>query len=513
MKSVSEIVKEFSSLSPKIQVLTDIEDRYVYSFENIYTRPIHPMFDIVVRDNESEISTILLNWEKEKNVEIIRKSTPDSFPLSNPSKISILLDNTKIPEISRLSEKPTNIKELIIRKIQKNPHSVQNNITSAIQTLFSESSLTKCLFNNTIGSYCTITRSYDGVETWSAKGRMLLIRGLLKGELEISKKIIDVLYTCSECGNCFSECFKHSDFHKAIVHTRNMIAEKNLAPSIFYTTSSNISKTGDPAATPHEKRFAWLNDISDRNFSEKPDILYWVGCMVSSRTPKTAIAFYNILKAVQANFTTLGEDEGCCGYVLFSSGLWNEAKIIAKEIIQKIEKTGVDTVITPCAGCFYTFTKLFPEIFNLDLPCKVFHSTQYIENEIKKKKLKFNPLNAKITYHDPCSLGRHSGVYHAPRKILKMIPNLQLTEMMFNRSQARCCGGGGGLWNFNYQISMDIASNRLYDDFSPLNIDMLTTACPLCQMNFRITAKRKSIPIKVSDITEIVGSALKKTHE
>ena len=82
MKSVSEIVKEFSSLSPKIKVLTDIEDRYVYSFKNIYTRPIHPMFDIVVRDNESEISTILLNWEEEKNVEIIRKSTPDSLSKS-----------------------------------------------------------------------------------------------------------------------------------------------------------------------------------------------------------------------------------------------------------------------------------------------------------------------------------------------------------------------------------------------------------------------------------------------
>ncbi|MHA2107587.1 MAG: (Fe-S)-binding protein [Candidatus Hodarchaeales archaeon] len=513
MRSISELVEELSQLFTRGQVLTDIEDRYVYSFENIYTKPVHPMFDIVVRDDQFTASARLLDWGKRNNITIYRKNTSDSFLFRDPSKISILLDNTEIPEISGGSERPRKIKALIERKIQNYTHSVQNNIASAVQILISESSLTRCLQNNVSGSYCTITRSHKGIETWSAKGRMLLIRGLMKGDLEVSKKFIDVLYTCSECGNCFSECAKQSDFHKAIIHVRNTIAKQKLAPDIFHTTAFNISRTGDPAATSSEKRFAWLNNITNKNFSENPDILYWVGCMVSSRTPKTALAFYNILKEVQANFTMLGEDEGCCGYVLISSGLWNEAKIIAKDIIRKIEKTGVDKVITPCAGCFYTFTKLFPEIFNLYIPCEVLHSTQYIKNEVKTKELRFNPLNARITYHDPCSLGRHCGVYDTPREILEAIPDLQLAEMTFNRSHSRCCGGGGGLWSFNYQTSMDIASNRLRDDVTPLNIDMLTTSCPLCQMNFRITAKRKSIPLKVNDITEIVGSVLKTTPE
>jgi Fe-S oxidoreductase len=511
MKSIIGIVEELNQLFSKAQILTDIEDRYVYSFENIYTKPVHPMFDIVVRDNQSTISAKLFDWSKEKKVTIIRKNAPDSLSVLDSTKISILLDNTIIPEIVRVSEKPTNYKNLIEQKIKRYAHSRQSNIASAIQILISDSSVTKCLQNNVSGGYCTITRSYNGIETWSAKGRMLLIRGLMKGELEISKKMIDVLFTCSECGNCFTECFKQSDFHKAIIKIRQIIAEKKLTPDIFHISASNIKITGDPAATAVEKRFAWLKNTSEENFSKNPDILYWVGCMVSSRTPKTALAFYNLLKEIHADFTMLGENEGCCGYVLFSSGLWNDAKIVAKELIQKIEKARIEKLITPCAGCFYTFTKLFPEILNLYLPCEVLHSTQFIENEIETNELNFDPLNAKVTYHDPCSLGRHCGVYDSPRKILKMIPKLQLTEMPFNRSHARCCGGGGGLWNYNHKISMNIASNRLKDDFIPLNFEMLTTACPLCQMNFRITAKRKSIPLKVCDITEIISSVLRKT--
>lgn len=510
MESIIGIVEELNQLFNQAQILTDIEDRYVYSFKNIFTKPIHPMFDIVVRDNQSTISDRLLDWSKGKNVKIIRKSSPNSLSASEASKISILLDDIKIPEIVRISEEPIGKRDLIKTKTQLYAHSIQSNIASTIRLLISETSLTKCLQSHISGGYCTITRSYNGIETWSAKGRMLLIKGLMKGELDYSKKIIDILFTCSECGNCFSECFKQSDFHKAIINIRRTIAEKKLTPNIFHTSASNIKKTGDPAATPAEKRISWLKDTPEKEFSKNPDILYWVGCMVSGRTPKTALTFYNFLKDIQTNFTMLKENEGCCGYVLFSSGLFNEAKIVAKEVIKKIENTRIEKLITPCAGCFYTFTKLYPEILNLYLPCDVLHSTQFIENKIKTNELNFNPLNAKITYHDPCSLGRHCGVYNSPREILKAIPKLQLTEMVFNKSHARCCGGGGGLWNFDHQVSMDIASTRLQNDFTPLNIDFLTTACPLCQMNFRITAKRKSIPLRVSDITEIIGSALRK---
>ena len=207
----------------------------------------------------------------------------------------------------------------------------------------------------------------------------------------------------------------------------------------------------------------------------------------------------------------LGKNEGCCGYILLSSGLWEEAKKVANEAIDKVKKTKAKTLITPCAGCYYTFTRLYPEILDVHIPCEILHTSQFIEKMLKKEKIKLNPLNIDITYHDPCSLGRHCKVYDAPRNVLKAIPNLKLIEMPLNRSYARCCGGGGGVWSFKNQISIESAYTRLKEDVFPLNVNALTTACPLCQTNFRFASRINSIPkksIKIYDITELIESSM-----
>ncbi|MFX0185523.1 MAG: (Fe-S)-binding protein, partial [Candidatus Hodarchaeota archaeon] len=364
------------------------------------------------------------------------------------------------------------------------------------------------LQKNICSGYCTVTPSFNGIETWSSKGRMLLIRGLMKGELEFSDKAIDVIYTCSKCGHCFAECFQNIDFHKAITWIRNKIASDKLAPRVFYETAKNINNHGDPSATPVERRLSWLENTLSIKLPKKADNIYWVGCVVATRTPNTAKAFFNILNCSHVDFTMLGRKEGCCGYVLLSSGLWDEAEKVASEVIKKIEEKKVKNLITPCAGCYYTFTKLYPEILGVSLPCETLHSSQFLEKMIIDKEVKLKPISKSITYHDPCSLGRHSSVYETPRNVLKAIPNLELIETQFNKSNSRCCGGGGGLWTYNYRVSMDSAYSRLKEDISPLNADILTTACPQCQMNFHITSRRKSIPLQIKDIVEIVELAM-----
>jgi heterodisulfide reductase subunit D len=235
---------------------------------------------------------------------------------------------------------------------------------------------------------------------------------------------------------------------------RRHIVENNMTPPVFQTTGKNILDYGDPSALPVKRRLAWMKDLPTK-LPQYADHLYFVGCVVASRTPNTAKAFYNILKHTNENFTTLGENEGCCGYVLIASGLWDEAKQVAHELITKIEKIKVESLVTPCAGCYNTFTRLYPEILDISLPCKTFHSTQFLEKKIKKGEIELGGINQKITYHDPCSLGRHSNEYDAPRNVLKAIPDLELVEMSFNRNKSRCCGGGGGLWTFNHRVSME----------------------------------------------------------
>ena len=243
----------------------------------------------------------------------------------------------------------------------------------------------------------------------------------------------------------------------------------------------------------------------------KASTLCWLGCTVATRTPKTAEAFINILNRSNTEFTMLGNQEGCCGYVLISSGLWKEARKVASETIERIEKTKAQTLVTPCSGCYYTFKRLYPEILDINMPCKILHTSQFLEKKIKTEEINLKPLDLNVTYHDPCSLGRHSKVYDPPRNVLKAIPHLNLVEMPLNRNCARCCGGGGGLWTFNNEVSLESTHTRLKEDLIPTNVNILTTACPQCKLNFRFASRMNYLrknSIKIYDITELFDLAM-----
>ncbi|MFX0150342.1 MAG: (Fe-S)-binding protein [Candidatus Hodarchaeota archaeon] len=510
MKAKIEIVAQLKQLSKEIEVLTDLEDRYVYSFEKIFTKQTYSALDIVVKVSSPKETSRIIQWAEKEDISLIWRGKPFSSSLCESKKPVILIDDTKIPELNIISEKNGKKKDFdeFFQELLRNVHSTYRNTVLATKTSILNKNIIYCLQKNICSGYCTVTPYFNEIETWSSKGRMLLIKGLMKEELNLSDKIIDIIYTCSKCGHCFAECFQNSDFHKAITTMRNKINTENLAPKVFHEVATNIFEHGDPSANPVERRLSWLNNVSSVKLPEKADNLYWVGCMVASRTPNTAKAFFNILNRNHVDFTMLGRKEGCCGYVLVSSGLWNEAKRVANELIKKIEEINLENLITPCAGCYYTFTKLYPEILDISLPCEVLHSSQFLEEILKENEVKLKAIPKNITYHDPCSLGRHCGVYEAPRTVLRAIPKLNFNETQFNKKNSRCCGGGGGLWTYNYRVSMDSAYTRLKEDFSPLNADILITACPQCQMNFNITSRRKSIPFQIKDIVEIVELAM-----
>ncbi|MFX1315436.1 MAG: (Fe-S)-binding protein [Promethearchaeota archaeon] len=513
MNSKERIVEQLKKILKENQVLTDLEDQYVYSFEKIFLDKIYPKPDIIIRVSSQKEENEIIEFIENESAVLIKRGQKPSPIIGKSSKTLILLDNVKIPELEIYIEK-VNKKDKRITNFNKLPisgYGTYRNLALAIQNLLFGRTLNECNQCITCSGYCTVAPSFNGIETWSSKGRMLITKGIMKGELTFSDKIIDIIYNCTKCGLCFAQCFQDLDFHEAILYLRHIMAEKNLVPQVFHKAANNIFEYGDPSAIPVNRRLSRIRSISELNLPEKSDTLCWLGCTVATRTPKTAEAFINILNYINVDFTMLGREEGCCGYVLISSGLWEEAKKVANDAIERIKKTNAKILITPCSGCYYTFTRLYPEILGINMPCKVLHTSQYIEKVLKEGNLKLKPLNINITYHDPCSLGRHCKVYNAPRNILKAIPNLNLIEMHLNKNYARCCGGGGGLWTFNNQVSMESAYTRLKEDLLPNNVEVLTTACPLCQLNFRFASRMNKSPkpsIKICDITEIIESAI-----
>jgi glycolate oxidase len=504
--SKNDVIALLKQNLKETQILTDLEDLYVYSFEKVFLDPINPKPDVVVIVSSVEEENKIIDlFEKEKVVIVKRNEFLSDLnkEFSNPI---ILLDNVKSPKLECLNEGFKDDHEFVAEG-----YGSYRNLAIAIQKTLTGKILTKCQLCSTCSGYCTVSPSFNGIETWSSKGRLLITRGIMKRDLTFSDKIVDTLYTCTKCGLCYAQCFQDLEFHEAILYMRHLIAEKKMMPKVFKTAANNILEHGDPAGIPINRRVSRIKNISKLNLPEKATNLCWLGCTVATRTPKTAEAFINILNHTNTEYTLLGEKEGCCGYVLISSGLWEEAKIVANEVIKKIEKIEIETLITPCSGCYYTFTRLYPQILDVDIPCKILHTSQYLEKKIKSGEITFKPLDFNVTYHDPCSLGRHSNVYEPPRNVLKSIPNLNLIEMPLNRKCARCCGGGGGLWTFNNQVSLETTQTRLKEDLIPLNVNILTTACPQCQLNFRFASHMKELSnntLKIYDIIELVESAL-----
>ena len=510
MSLSNSIIQSLRKTVGNSSVLTDPEDLYVYSFEHFFRGKQYPRLDAVVRVESSQQISKVLELAQKEGVQVFRRSEGKTRFQQATSKAIILVDDANPPQLEELlkpDEQQTQ-KDELEQEIQRSGHGSFRNYALALKSFFSNLPSQKCLTCDVCSGYCPVSPSYNNVETWSSKGRAVLTRGLSAGELQLSPKASDVLYSCSLCGLCFAPCFESTQVRKAILDTRHRIAQKKLTPDLFTATAKNIFEVGDPSGMPPSKRIAWVEQLQHKGaFPQKASVLYWAGCVASTRTPNTAKALSNILNRANVEFTYLGEREGCCGYVLFASGLWSEAKENASVLVERLSQTGAETLITTCAGCYYTFTKMYPEILGIELPCQVQHATQFVEKLIKEKNLTPHDLNRKITYHDPCSLGRHSNVYDPPRDVLNAVPKLNFVEMPLSRNRSRCCGAGGGLWSFNNTAAMNCATERLVKDVVPLGASMLATACPTCHINLRNAIARNSLGVRVYDVMEIVELA------
>ncbi|MHA1606191.1 MAG: (Fe-S)-binding protein [Candidatus Freyarchaeota archaeon] len=239
----------------------------------------------------------------------------------------------------------------------------------------------------------------------------------------------------------------------------------------------------------------------------RADILYWAGCMASYRVKESAKATVRVLRALGVEFTMLGEEEGCCGSVLLRTGQREAAKKIARENVRRISRRNVEVVVTSCAGCFRTFRE-YPEIIG-NIPFETLHISQLIEDVLSECGVELGgEVRLKVTYHDPCHLGRHLGIYEAPRRVIKAIPGVTLVEMAKSRDEAYCCGAGGGVRSALTDLSLAIAAERLKQAIS-VGVDVLVTACPFCVKNLRDAADRYGLDVRVLDLPELVWEALR----
>ncbi len=336
-----------------------------------------------------------------------------------------------------------------------------------------------------------------------------LIREAAFGLSEIEGEDI---WRCTTCGACPAQCPRGVKQIDISVALRRVATEYELFPTSVKsarTARASLISEGNPIQGDRKKRADWAKDLSVKTYAEGMEALYFVGCYLSydPRMKKVATATANILKKAGVDFGILGSQENCCGESIRKTGSEEVFKRLARENIKTFIDNGVKKVIVSSPHCYHTFKNEYPEFMvNFD----VVYISQYILELVNEGRLELKEqFSKKVTYHDPCYLGRHNGIYDEPRDLLKKVSGLELVEMESHGKNSLCCGGGGG------RIWMDTPQEERFSDIrlkqaKEVGAQVLATSCPYCITNFeesRLNLEYEDV-LEIKDITEIINEML-----
>ncbi|MBU4563932.1 MAG: (Fe-S)-binding protein [Desulfarculus sp.] len=320
------------------------------------------------------------------------------------------------------------------------------------------------------------------------------------------------IWRCTTCGLCPSRCPRDVKQIESGVALRRIATEYGVFPTAvkpIRTISGSLMGEGNPLSEERKDRAKWAEGLGVKTFSQEMEILYFPGCYLSydQRLKKVAKATAQVLKAAGVDFGILGEKESCCGESIRKTGDEDVFRRLAKENIKNFIDAGVKKILVSSPHCYHTFKNEYPEFM---VNFEVVHITQYLLELIQQGRLEIKEeYRKKITYHDPCYLGRHNGIYDEPREVLGSVPGLELVEMPDCLEASLCCGGGGG------RIWMETPKGERFSDLRlqqamDLEAEVLVTACPYCITNFedsRLTLDNGE-SVEVKDISEIVQEVI-----
>ena len=333
------------------------------------------------------------------------------------------------------------------------------------------------------------------------------------------EKISKAAFECTMCSRCEQECFINIKLQDIWLRLREILVEEGKYPEVLDMLREKLLKAHNISFDTNEGRINWINQIAqlpeDKYIKEKAEVIYFVGC-VSSFSPrvfKIPRSVVQILKAASIDFGLLGDEEWCCGFPLLTSGFREDFVEFARHNIKKVNKTGAKYLITSCPSCYHMWKHIYPEIHSeFKMEFEVLHVVEYFYKLAKEGKFKLNPVHQKVTYHDPCDLGRNSGIYEEPRNLIKMIPGIEFIELENNRNLSTCCGGGGNVEAVNVQLSENIAKIRAQEIINS-GADVVASSCQQCVRTIAGALKKEKSKIKAMDISELLLESIEGARE
>ncbi len=352
----------------------------------------------------------------------------------------------------------------------------------------------------------------DAVCPWNRVREFSMRRIVRQATFGMTDIESEEMWLCTTCGKCPQQCPRDVRQIESGVALRRIATEYGVFPQSVQpvrTISGSLVGEGNPLSEERKKRADWAEGLGVEAFAEGMEYLYFPGCYLcyDPRLKKVARATAGVLQAAGVEFGILGSQENCCGESIRKTGDEELFKRLARENIKTFVDHGVKRILVSSPHCLHTFRNEYPEFM---VEFEVVHVTELLLELLESGALELKGSYGKrVTYHDPCYLGRHNGVYEAPREVLNAVPGLELVELSESRAESLCCGGGGG------RIWMETPKGERFcdlrvDQAMEVGAEVLATACPYCISNFEDSKLTLDVveDIEIRDITEIVYEAL-----
>ncbi len=384
--------------------------------------------------------------------------------------------------------------------------------------------------------------TFNNFQSYSSRGRYLVSNSLLKGWSGYTDRVLDIVNKCLTCGNCDVSCkvCRYNMEPLEMIHELRfrLVEDGQLLPQ-HMVYIDHLRKEDNMLLKPRNERGKWAEDLDVKRITTQPaEVLFHAGCRFSydeSLWPK-AKAAVTLLRDAGVDIGILGADESCCTGRVYDMGYKGEFTKFAENNLQIWQTNGVKTVVTSCADCYHAFKRLYPA---LGSQVKVMHTSEYLDQLIKEGKIKLSKkVPLKVTYHDPCHLGRQGepyipwqgkekklqnqivvyeprrpryigahGVYDAPRNVLKSIPGVDLVEMERIREYSWCCGAGGGVREAYPDFAAWTALERI-GEAKETGAEAIVSACGWCEKSFLDSINGSGDKLKILDIAELVQKAI-----
>ena len=390
---------------------------------------------------------------------------------------------------------------------------------------------------------CPAITRYN-LHTYSGGGKVVAALSVYEGRSEITDELLEIIYKCQMDGACNVECHLSNEILEPLEIMRELrakcVEEGKLIPE-HSAMIDGMKKEDNVFGEPKSNRGKWAEGLKVKDINkEKADVLFHTGCMFSydEELWNVAQGAINLLTKAGVDVGIAGKDESCCGGRAFDLGYRGEAIKYAEDMASRVKASGASKLVTACSDCYGTFKQVYTMI-GQKLDVELLHITEYLDQLMKAGKIKpKKAVNMRVTYHDPCHLGRlgeeyipwkgewkrvwgkaliseppkqirrgTGGVYDPPRDILKSIPGLELVEMERIKEYSWCCGAGGGVREAYEDFSLETAAERI-EEAQSTGAETIATSCPWCERNLKDALAKNGKKIRVDNIIELLQQAL-----